>query len=72
MMQVLLNRITLNSSELLLTILEGEFFFRYLLVGSLMEAEFKGKKVKIFIEAKGCLERVSVITILWAARDQIA
>lgn len=64
MMQVLLNRITLNSSELLLTILEGEFFFRYLLVGSLMEAEFKGKKVKIFIEAKGCLERVSVITIL--------
>lgn len=64
MMQVLLNRITLNSSELLLTILEGEFFFRYLLVGSLMEAEFKGKKVKIFIEAKGCLERVSVITTL--------
>ena len=64
MMQVLLNRITLNSSELLLTILEGEFFFRYLLVGSLMEAVFKGKKVKIFIEAKGCLERVSVITIL--------
>lgn len=64
MMQVLLNRITLNSSELLLTILEGEFFFRYLLVGSLMEAEFKGKKVKIFIEAKDCLERVSVITIL--------
>ena len=27
-----------------------------------MEAEFKGEKVKIFIEAKDCLERVSVIT----------
>lgn len=32
-----------------------------LLVGSLMEAEFKGE-TKIFIEAKGYLESVAVIT----------